>query len=70
MEPASGDTQELFVPASDVDYMFIDLKPATEYTFKVSWLVSVVHLQKIAVEIIQSNEEHPSFFSTSAVVSY
>lgn len=34
--PVSRDTQDIFLSASASDYMFTDLKPATEYTFKVS----------------------------------
>lgn len=34
-EPESGDTQELFLPKPAVDHMFTNLKPSTEYTFKV-----------------------------------
>lgn len=37
-EPESGDTQELFLPVTAVDHMFTNLKPATEYTFKVMQL--------------------------------
>ncbi|KAG0713924.1 Tyrosine-protein phosphatase 69D [Chionoecetes opilio] len=35
-EPESEDTQELFLPVTAVDHMFTNLKPATEYTFKVA----------------------------------
>ncbi|XP_071521092.1 tyrosine-protein phosphatase 69D [Panulirus ornatus] len=36
IDPASGDHQELFVPVAAMDHMFTDLKPATEYEFKVA----------------------------------
>lgn len=53
VEPASGDTQELFVSASDVDYMFTDLKPATEYTFKVNCYCSLcIFLQWMVFTLI------------------
>lgn len=35
VDPISEDVQELFVPPEDSDHMFTDLKPATNYTFKV-----------------------------------
>lgn len=40
-EPESGDTQELFLPVPAVDHMFTNLKPATQYTFKVKQLYVV-----------------------------
>lgn len=41
-EPESGDVQELFLPVPSVDHMFINLKPATKYTFKVTRFLSLL----------------------------
>ncbi|XP_050718014.1 tyrosine-protein phosphatase 69D-like isoform X2 [Eriocheir sinensis] len=35
-QPESGDVQELFLSVPAVDHMFTNLKPATQYTFKVA----------------------------------
>lgn len=57
--PVPRDTQERFLPASASDYMFTDLKPATEYTFKVS--VYVYREIRTSILISDQEKEHYGF---------
>ncbi|XP_045597074.1 tyrosine-protein phosphatase 69D isoform X2 [Procambarus clarkii] len=40
-DPTTGDVQELFVASPAVDHLFTDLKPSTEYKFKVAACLNV-----------------------------